>query len=178
MQKWQRQNLRLLQPHLWRIEAAISAGKLRQSSRSNRELKGRNDELKSKLEGALRDQRRLVVEVCGPVHVLMAFLPQYALLAIQCQEQDPHHKGCDKVLSPSVCVRRFALAFLFSRKSQCEVSFPRARWARQRGRDQGWGSCTSPSCSMCFLAEAGEKAAMCSRVAPPSYSALAVQLQW
>ncbi len=41
----------------------MCAGKLRQFARSNKELKGRNAELKGKLEGALRDQRRLVVEV-------------------------------------------------------------------------------------------------------------------
>ena len=39
------------------------AGKLRDFVRSNRELKGKNGELKGQLEGALRDQRRLVMEV-------------------------------------------------------------------------------------------------------------------
>ena len=39
------------------------AGKLRDFTRSNRELKGKNAELKGRLEGALRDQRRLVMEV-------------------------------------------------------------------------------------------------------------------
>ena len=47
----------------YREEALMCAGKLRQFARSNKELKGRNAELKGKLEGALRDQRRLVVEV-------------------------------------------------------------------------------------------------------------------
>ncbi len=44
----------------------MTAGKLRHFARSSRELKGRNAELKGKLEGALRDQRRLVVEVQAP----------------------------------------------------------------------------------------------------------------
>ena len=39
------------------------AGKLRDLLRSNRELKSSNAELKGRLEGALRDQRRLVMEV-------------------------------------------------------------------------------------------------------------------
>ena len=60
--------MRSLESRLSLTEVSMCAGKLRQFARSNKELKGRNAELKSKLEGALRDQRRLVVEVCAPCH--------------------------------------------------------------------------------------------------------------
>ena len=43
-------------------------GKLRDFARSNRELKGKNAELKGRLEGALRDQRHLVMQVSCSAH--------------------------------------------------------------------------------------------------------------
>ena len=73
----------------WHTEALTSAGKLRQSARSNRELKGRNAELKSKLEGALRDQRRLAVEVSDRFDVRMPCLRQCASLADLSNEASP-----------------------------------------------------------------------------------------
>lgn len=45
------------------LHAALHVDKLRELARTNRELKGKNAEQKERLEGALRDQRRLVVEV-------------------------------------------------------------------------------------------------------------------
>jgi hypothetical protein len=43
--------------------AALHVDKLRELARTNKELESKDAERKKRLEGALRDQRRLVVEV-------------------------------------------------------------------------------------------------------------------
>ena len=145
-----------------------TAGKLRQFARSNRDLKGRNGELKSKLEEALRDQRRLVMEV--QASSTLCSLGCCTLL----QEGTPK----EVVQGLLDAGEHLWVPPVYRESVPCLTCNDHCRWARHRGRDPGWALCASPSCSTCLLAKAGQKTAVRSHAVPALLPALAAQLHW